>query len=302
MAAKSNAATSKAATKAEPLVVERTLDAPVALVWKALTDKEDIKQWSFDLREFSPVVGFEFQFDVEHEGFRYSHRCRITEAIPNRRLAYTWRYEGHAGDSLVTFNLFAEGSKTRVKLTHEGLETFPRLPAFAKANFAAGWTEIVGTSLKNFVEGKRAGEMILTRVFDAPRELVFRAWSDPGHLKQWWGPKGFTLPGCEMDFRTGGAYSFVMRGPDGNDNPFHGVYREIVRNERIVFTAILDKLPGHELLTTVTFADEGGKTKLTVRQTTPPGEAGRGQNQGWSETLERLADLITEEAKHGRGK
>ncbi|MGB5080605.1 MAG: SRPBCC domain-containing protein [Burkholderiales bacterium] len=56
--------------------------------------------------------------------------------------------------------------------------------------------------------------MTLSRVFDAPRELVFRVWSDPGHLKQWWGPKGFTLPGCEMDFRTGGAYRFVMRGPD----------------------------------------------------------------------------------------
>jgi len=297
MAAKSNLA-----VKDEPLVVERTFDAPVALVWKALTDKEDIKQWSFELREFAPVVGFEFQFDVEHEGVRYCHRCKVTEAIPNRRLAYTWRYEGHAGDSLVSFDLFAEGSKTRVKLTHEGLETFPKLPAFAKANFAAGWTEIVGTSLKNFVEGKRAGEMILTRVFDAPRELVFRAWSDRAHLTKWWGPKGFTLPGCEMDFRTGGAYRFVMRGPDGNDNPFHGVYREIVRNERIVFTAILDKLPGHELLTTVTFADEGGKTKLTVRQTTPPGEAGRGQNQGWSETLERLADHLTKDMEHGRKK
>ncbi|HYU69356.1 MAG TPA: SRPBCC domain-containing protein [Burkholderiales bacterium] len=297
MAAKSNLA-----VRDEPLVVERTFDAPVALVWKALTDKEDIKQWSFELREFAPVVGFEFQFDVEHEGVRYCHRCKVTEAIPNRRLAYTWRYEGHAGDSLVSFDLFAEGSKTRVKLTHEGLETFPKLPAFAKANFAAGWTEIVGTSLKNFVEGKRAGEMILTRVFDAPRELVFRAWSDRAHLTKWWGPKGFTLPGCEMDFRTGGAYRFVMRGPDGNDNPFHGVYREIVRNERIVFTAILDKLPGHELLTTVTFADEGGKTKLTVRQTTPPGEAGRGQNQGWSETLERLADHLTKDMEHGRKK
>jgi len=93
-----------------------------------------------------------------------------------------------------------------------------------------------------------------------------------------------------------------LRGPDGQDNPFHGVYREVVRNERIVFTAILDNLPGHELVTTVTFADEGGKTKLTVRQTTPPGVPGLGQNQGWSETLERLADLIAEETKHGRGK
>ncbi len=279
-------------TKDEPLVVERTFDAPVELVWKALTDGEDIKQWSFDIPEFAPEVGFEFQFYGGDESVKYLHRCKVTEAIPNKRLAYTWRYEGYAGDSLVTFELVAEGNKTRVRLTHEGLETFPKLPAFARKNFMEGWTQIVGTSLKNFVEGRHAGEMILTRVFDAPRELVWRAWTEHEQIVQWWGPHGFTLPGCEMDFRPGGTYRFVMRGPDGSDNPFHGVYREIVRNERIVFTAILDNLPGHELLTTVTFADEGGKTKLIVRQTTPPGEAGRGQNQGWSETLERLAEHL----------
>jgi uncharacterized protein YndB with AHSA1/START domain len=287
-------------TKDEPLVVERTFDAPVALVWKALTDKEDIKQWSFDIREFEPEVGFEFQFYGGSEDVKYLHRCKVTQAIPNKRLAYTWRYEGYAGDSLVTFELFADGAKTRLKLTHAGLETFPKLPAFARTNFMEGWTQIVGSSLKDFVEGRHAGEMILTRVFDAPRELMWKLWTEREHILKWWGPKGFTLPACEMDFRPGGAYRFVMRGPDGQDNPFHGVYREIVRPERIVFTAILDNLPGHELLTTVTFADEGGKTKLTVRQTTPPGDAGRGQNQGWSETLERLADLITEEMKHGR--
>ena len=297
MAAKSNLA-----TKDEPLVVERTFDAPVSLVWKALTDRDDIKQWSFDIREFAPEVGFEFQFYGGSEDVKYLHRCKVTEAIPNKRLAYTWRYEGHAGDSLVTFELFAEGNKTRLRLTHAGLETFPKLPAFAKANFLEGWTDIVGNSLKNFVEGRHAGEMILTRVFDAPRELMWKLWTEPEHIRKWWGPKGYTLPGCEMDFRPRGAYRFVMRGPDGEDNPFHGVYREIVRNERIVFTAILDNLPGHELVTTVTFADEGGKTKLTVRQTTPPGVPGLGQNQGWSETLERLADLIAEETKHGSRK
>lgn len=295
MAAKSNVA-----TKGAPLIVERTFDAPVAVVWKALTDKEDIRQWSFDVREFKPEVGFEFQFYGEGEGAKYSHHCRVTEAIPNKRLAYTWRYEGYAGNSLVTFDLFAEGNKTTVRLTHDGLETFPRLPAFARANFLEGWTQLVGTSLKTFVEVKHdTREMSLTRVFDAPRELVFIAWTDPAHLVRWWGPHGFTLTGCEMDFRPGGEYRFVMRGPDGNDNPFHGVYREIVRNERIVFSAILDNLPGQELLTTVTFADEEGRrTKLTVRQTTPAGDAGRGQSQGWGETLERLADLIGEATKH----
>jgi uncharacterized protein YndB with AHSA1/START domain len=152
------AAKSSAATKEAPLVVERTFDAPVALVWKALTDKEEMKRWYFDVPKFAPVVGLEFGFDVRHEGVEYLHRCRVTEVVPGKKLAYTWRYEGHAGDSLVTFELYAEGKRTRLKLTHEGLETFPKLAAFAKANFVAGWTEIVGTSLKNFVEGKHAGD------------------------------------------------------------------------------------------------------------------------------------------------
>jgi len=145
------AAKSKLATKREPLVVERTFDAPVALVWGALTDKEDIKQWFFNLPEFTPAVGSEFQFDVEHEGFSYRHRCKVTEAIPNKRLAYTWRYEGHAGDSLVTLELSAEGSKTRIKLTHEGLETFPDQADFRRENFEAGWTALIGDLLPKFL-------------------------------------------------------------------------------------------------------------------------------------------------------
>jgi uncharacterized protein YndB with AHSA1/START domain len=291
-------ATTNAATKDEPLVVERTFDAPASLVWKALTDKEDIKQWSFDIPEFAPKVGFEFQFYGESEGVKYLHRCKITEAIPNKRLAYTWRYDGYAGDSLVSFDLFAEADKTRVRLTHEGLETFPRLPAFAKANFVQGWTQILGSSLKDFVEANRGTtpvggrEMVVTRVFDAPRRLVFETWSDPKHLARWWGPKGFTLPGCELEFRPGGAYRFVMRGPDGGDYPFHGVYREIVAPERIVFTAVIDNAPGNELVTTVIFAEEGSRTRLTVKQTVPAEPYARGQEQGWTESLECLADYL----------
>jgi uncharacterized protein YndB with AHSA1/START domain len=137
---------------AEAVVIERTFNAPIARVWKALTNVEDMKRWYFDLKEFKPEVGFEFAFTVEHEGFKYSHLCKITEVIPQKKLAYTWRYQGHEGDSLVTFELFADGEKTRLKLTHVGLETFPKLPAFARKNFVKGWTEIIGSSLKNFLE------------------------------------------------------------------------------------------------------------------------------------------------------
>jgi uncharacterized protein YndB with AHSA1/START domain len=143
---------------AEAVVIERTFDAPIARVWKALTDVDDMRRWYFDLREFKPEVGFEFEFTVEHEGFKYSHICEITEVIPQKKLAYTWRYQGHEGDSLVTFELFADGEKTRLKLTHVGLETFPKLPAFARKNFMKGWTEIIGASLKDFVEGDGADQ------------------------------------------------------------------------------------------------------------------------------------------------
>jgi uncharacterized protein YndB with AHSA1/START domain len=137
---------------AEAVVVERTLNAPVARVWEALTDVDHMRQWYFDLKEFRPEVGFEFEFVVEHEGNSYHHLCRVTEVAPQRRIAYTWRYQGEPGDSLVTIELAPVGDKTRLKLTHTGIETFPKTPAYARKNFEAGWTAIVGTELKQFVE------------------------------------------------------------------------------------------------------------------------------------------------------
>jgi uncharacterized protein YndB with AHSA1/START domain len=137
---------------AKAVVIERTFNAPVARVWTALTKVEEMRQWYFDLEEFKPEVGFKFGFTVEHEGMKYSHLCKVTDVIPQRKIAYTWRYQGHEGDSLVTFELFAEGDKTRLRLTHEGLESFPKLPSFARENFEAGWTSIT-SELQKFVEG-----------------------------------------------------------------------------------------------------------------------------------------------------
>jgi len=137
---------------ADAVVIERTFNAPVERVWKALTDVDEMRQWYFDLKEFRPEIGFEFEFVVEHGGMTYHHLCNITEVIPQKKLAYTWRYKGHEGDSLVTFELAAAGDRTRLKLMHEGLDTFPKLPSFARENFLKGWTEIIGSELKQFVE------------------------------------------------------------------------------------------------------------------------------------------------------
>ena len=140
--------------KQEPFVIERTLNAPIEKVWRAITDKDQMKQWYFDLADFKPEPGFEFQFVGGKDDRSYVHLCKITEVIPEKRLQYSWRYDGYEGISFVTFELFDEGNdKTRLKLTHEGLETFPaNNPDFAKKNFAEGWTGIIGKSLKKFVE------------------------------------------------------------------------------------------------------------------------------------------------------
>lgn len=137
----------------QPFVIERIFKAPVSQVWKAITDKDEMKQWYFDLETFKPEVGFEFQFSAGSEEKKYLHICKITEVIPQKKLTYSWRYEGYEGLSFVCFELFPEGdNSTRLKLTHSGLETFPQIPGFMKENFAAGWTEIIGTSLKKYVE------------------------------------------------------------------------------------------------------------------------------------------------------
>ena len=143
---------------AESVIVERTLDAPVARVWQALTDVDQMREWYFDLKEFKPQVGFEFEFVVEHEGTTYHHLCRVTEVMPQKKIAYTWRYKGEPGDSLVTIELFNEGDNTRLKLTHTGIETFPKTPAYARKNFEQGWTQIIGTELKKFVEQSKKGK------------------------------------------------------------------------------------------------------------------------------------------------
>jgi uncharacterized protein YndB with AHSA1/START domain len=104
--------------------------------------------------------------------------------------------------------------------------------------------------------------IVTTRLIDAPRELVFKAWTDPGHLVHWWGPKGFTNTFQEFDLRPGGVWRFVMHGPDGRIYENQSVFVEIVKPERIVFHHLK---PVHEFQVTATFAEQAGKTELTWR-------------------------------------
>lgn len=136
------------------LVFERSYNAPIAKVWKAITDKDQMKEWYFDLAEFRAEPGFEFSFYGGSEERQYLHKCRVIEANPVTKLSYTWEYDGIPGSSLVSWELEPTSkSTTKLTLTHTGVESFPKdNPDFAGSSFSAGWTEITGTSLTNFVE------------------------------------------------------------------------------------------------------------------------------------------------------
>ena len=143
-------------------------------------------------------------------------------------------------------------------------------------------------------------ELVFTRVFDAPSRLVFKAWTDPKQVARWWGPHGFTNPVCELDARPGGAIRIDMRGPDGVVYPMTGAYQAIVEPERLVFTsAALDGAgkPLFEVVNTVTFAEQGGKTTQTSKARVVKTTAGAarylaGMEAGWTQSLERLAALV----------
>ena len=137
-----------------PFIIERTYQASISKVWNALTDKDQMKKWYFDLPEFKAEIGFEFQFYGQgRKGEKYLHICKVTEVIFEKKLTYCWRYHNYPGNSFVSFELFEDGNNTRIKLTHEGIHSFENNnPDFAKESFAAGWTELISSSLKKFIE------------------------------------------------------------------------------------------------------------------------------------------------------
>lgn len=138
----------------EPIIVEQAFQVAPSKVWDAITDREQMKQWYFDLAAFKSEVGFEFEFVGQGlKGQEYLHLCKIIEVVPQQLLKHSWTYKGYEGYSVVTFELTAEGETTRLRLTHEGIESFPPDNSdFARQNFVEGWNYIIKTSLKNFLE------------------------------------------------------------------------------------------------------------------------------------------------------
>jgi uncharacterized protein YndB with AHSA1/START domain len=140
-------------------------------------------------------------------------------------------------------------------------------------------------------------EIVMTREFAAPRELVFEAFTRPEHLKRWWGPRYLELSVCEVDLREGGSWRFVQRDPSGQEYGFHGVYREIVPPERLVFTFIFDPFPKHDAVVTVLLEERSGRTTMreTIRHKTKEARDGQlqsGMEEGAVDSMDRLEELL----------
>jgi uncharacterized protein YndB with AHSA1/START domain len=134
-----------------PLIKEFYYNAPIAKVWEALTDKDKMKKWYFpQLLKFEPVVGYKFQFDDDsHE---YHKEWVVTKVVEGKTFAHSWAYKGYPGSSEVVFDLFAEGNKTRLRVTQTGLESFPDHPHFKRERFEWGWDNLLGQNLKHLLE------------------------------------------------------------------------------------------------------------------------------------------------------
>ncbi len=146
--------------------------------------------------------------------------------------------------------------------------------------------------------------VVITRTFDAPRALVWRAWTQPEHVHHWYGPAYLTFTVCEIDLRPGGRWRYVLRAPDGSEHGFGGEYREIVPPERLVYTEGYEGLPGHEYLVTLTFEEQNGTTTLTSHGAYQSfadrdGHVASGMEGGMRETLDRLAAHL--DAMEGAG-
>lgn len=313
------ATSSMAESKDRELVFTRVFDAPRELVWKAWTEPEHVSRW-WGPRGFTTTIhdmdlrpgGIWRQTMHGPDGTNYPSKHVFIEVVKHERISYTLT-GGKEGDPVhqleQTWTFEAQGDKTKLTLRM----LFPSAAALEQIVKTYGVVEGAKQTLdrlgehlptmsgkSNYVAGDNEREVVITRVFDAPRELVFKAWTDPKIMKAWYGPKMFTNTVCELDVRVGGAWHIVMRGPDGTEYPGRGVYREIVKPERLVFTSEATDKDGKVILAglaTVAFVEEGGKTKLTlrVRATAMVDYAVAylgGMEMGWSQSLDGLAEEL----------
>jgi len=315
---------SKRKAKGSELVIARVFDAPRERVWKAWTEPEAFMRWWGPKGYTAPFckidfrVGGKFLFCMRSpEGTDYWATGTYREIVPQAKFVVTDSFAdakgnvvpathyGMGGDfpleMLITVTLEDQDAKTKLTLRHAGL------PDEANQTGAEqGWSESFdklavslagGTSPTEFLTERAKRQIVMSRVFNAPRARVFRVYTDPKRIPQWWGPRSQTTTVETMDVRKGGRWRYVSREPDGSEYAFRGEYREVVSPERLVRTFEFEGMPGHVVLETAKFEDVGGKTKLTVTSTFESvedldGMLQSGMESGARETWDRLEELL----------
>jgi uncharacterized protein YndB with AHSA1/START domain len=287
------------------IVTTRILNAPRELVYRAWTDPKHVEKWwgpngfTSTIQEMDVRPGGVWRL-VMHgpDGVDYKNKSIFVEVAAPERLVYE-HVSGPKFLSTVTFEDM--GGKTKVTMrmvfdTAEDLKrTIKEFGAVEGAKQTMSRLEKYSHSMMWIARTGEDAELFITRVFDAPRKLVFEAWSKPEHFQRWFAPAGLTMPGFTMDFRVGGTLSMTMRLPDGTDFPGDGVFDEIVPPEKISWTSYLKfQTPTMVVLTTVRFMDLEAKTQISVHQRYIKSANPEGTEQGWTSTLENLAALLVE--------
>jgi uncharacterized protein YndB with AHSA1/START domain len=306
------------------LLITRVFDAPRDILWKAWTDPGRSKSWWGPKGFTCPVCEIDLRVGGKYlnsmrspEGQDFWSTGVYREIVPRERLVMTDSFADEKGNVVpathygmgpdlplemeieVTFE--EKQGRTTLSLRHIGIPD-----GKMREMTEAGWNEsfdkladILKTKndLTRIIAEPGKQELIISRVFDAPRELVFKAYTDPKRIPHWWGPKRFTTTVKKMDVKPGGSWRFVQRDADGNAYAFHGVYHDILSPSLIVATFEFEGMPGHVQLETAVFEEHGGKTKYTARSVFQSvedrdGMLKEGMEEGIIETMDRLAELL----------
>jgi len=308
------------------IVIARVFDAPRELVWEAWTNPQHVANWwgpvgfTTTIEEMDVRPGGVWKHVMRGpDGTEYPNHSVFQEVVKPERIVFAngGGRKGARGVNFVsTWTFEALDQQTKLTIRHVFATAEERDRVAREYGAVEGAKQTLGRLAEYLAKAPAPErEFMISRVFDAPREQLWRAWTDPKQMTRWWGPKGFTNPVCELDVRVGGAYRLTMRSGDGVDYPITGVFREVAAPERLVMTmdctghpkewhdmvkpnrAPGDHNPVGEMIQTVTFENVGGKTRLTVR-TRFQSAAIRdamvkvGMNEGWSQSLERLDAVV----------
>lgn len=322
--------TPTADTSDREIVITRLLGAPRELVFDAWTDVRHLQHWwgprgfSTTTHEIDVKPGGTWRFIMHGpDGVDYPNWIVYDEIVKPERLVYS-HGGGKDGDDAqfkATVTFVAEGDKTRVTMRAVFPSAAEREHVVKVYGAVEGGNQHMDRMEEHVARMSSPREFVITRIFGAPRELVFKAWTESEHLTKWWGPKGFTMKTCKLDLRAGGIFHYSMRSPDGHEMWGKFVFREIIRLDRLVFINSFSdeegKLTRHplsptwplEVLSTLTFSERDGKTTVELRGVPINAtEAERktfedgfsSMQKGFSGTMNQLADYLALQKGGGR--